>query len=437
MTVVFKSSKRPLRKFGIGWVLPFAFLLFAHGNSLAGESWSHDDLEAFIDGATIMAAGGGGSPTIAKQLLTKYFPVSGTVELDEVSDIPSGQSYSAASIGAIGSPAELFKLPDPLSLPYNVYAAMDLTYEKYEKAIKYLMPIEVGAINGLYAFLLAEKLNSINPENEITVLDVDGGGRSVPTLPLLMYSYFPDVYDQSAFVTSQFSAIPPSHPFPTEWALLTAAGGSQDRIENTILSMLSGNDSPYKGAAGYGSFYASADDISDSPPVTGQIGVAHTVGNTYAESPEGSEVASALSDEGRSAKSVFSGKVTDITLDTSGLDYGVVTITGTGSYDGRKFTIQYENENICAYSDHYSSTEPYILGPDSIAYVPTDGIVFDNSDLYELVHTQKQQPAVDVVAIKADDQVLDMSGIMEAWSSVRAAIPKGACDFPYSSPWED
>ena len=66
-----------------------------------------------------------------------------------------------------------------------------------------------------------------------------------------------------------------------------------------------------------------------------------------------------------------------------------------------------------------------------------NGIVFDNSDLYEAVHDKGQQPAVDIVAIKADDQVLGMPGIMEAWAGVRAGIPNNACNFPYSSPWSE
>ena len=421
----------------VGAVILSVMLLGMPGCGGASESWDYQDLESFIDGSTIMAAGGGGSPTIAKELLQKYFPSAGSIKLDEVSDIPSGEDYTAASLGAIGSPAALFNLPDPLALPYNAYVAMDFLYEEYQKPIKYLMPIEVGAINGLYAFLLAEKLNGINADNDIRVLDVDGGGRSVPTLPLLIYSYFPNVYDQSAFVASQYSAIPPTHPIPSEWGYLTAAGGSQQRIEDTILAMLSGKDSPYAGAAGYGSFYALANEIPGSPPVTGQIGVAHRVGQSYAESPEGGNVASALESAGRTAKAIFSGKVTDITLDTSGLDYGVVTVTGTGSYDGDTFSVQYENENICAYRDSYSKSEPYVLGPDSIGYVPTNGTVFDNSDLYDLVHNKGQEPQVDIVAIRADDQILAISGIMEAWGNVRAGIPEKACDFDYSSPWNE
>ena len=418
-------------------VLWVVLLLCLPGSGAGSETWDSDDLESFIDGSTIMAAGGGGSPTIAKELLQKYFPSSASIKLDEVSDIPSGENYTAASIGAIGSPAALFKLPDPLALPYNAYAAMDFLYEQYEKPIKYLMPIEVGAINGLYAFLLAQKLNGIHADNDIRVLDVDGGGRSVPTLPLLIYSYFPNLYDQSAFVASQYSTIPPTNPIPSEWAVLTAAGGSQQRIEDTILAMLSGKDSPYAGAAGYGSFYAAADEIAGSPPVTGQIGVAHSVGQSYAQSPEGGKVASALESAGRTAKAIFSGKVTDITLDTSGLDYGVVTVTGTDSHSGDTFKVQYENENICAYLDSFSTSEPFVLGPDSIGYVPTNGTVFDNSDLYDLVHNKGQEPQVDIVAIKADDQILAIAGIMEAWGHVRAGIPAGACDFAYSSPWND
>lgn len=404
--------------------------------SNAAETWNSGDIKSFIDGSTIMAAGGGGSPSVAVKLWSQYFDVSDTVTLNDVGDIEVGKGYSAASVGAIGSPAKLFDLPDPLGLPRNAYAALDLTFNELQTPINYLMPIEVGAINGLYAFLLAAELNNIDPDNHVSVLNVDGGGRSVPTLPLLIYSYFPNVYDQKAAVSSPDSTIEPPLPFPSEWALLTAPAGNQARIEATILAMLSGADSPYNGAAGYGSFYAKADNIAISPPVTGQIKVAHDAGSAYQVSPTGSAVVASLNDSGRVAKVIFSGTVTDITLDTQGLDYGVVTVTGSGSYENDEFMIQYENENICAYKKSYSASSPYVLGPDSVAYVPTSGVVFDNSDLYN-IFKQGQKPKVDIVGIQASPQITQVADILEAWAEVRAAIPNDNCDFPYTTPWLD
>ena len=398
------------------------------------QTWLYSDLEQFIDGSTIMAAGGGGSPSIANRLLKQYFSNSDSVQLTDISDIPADSIGTAATVGAIGSPAALFGLEDPLALPFNAYAAMDFIYQKYQAPITYLMPVEVGAVNGLYAFLLASKINSVGGGETVSVLNVDGGGRSVPTLPLLIYSYYPNAYDQQAFVASPVSQISPVSPIPSEWASLKAAGNSQDRIENTILAMLSGKDSPYAGAAGYGSFYAQATMVRQFPPVTGQMEVAHSVGATYQSSPKGADVADALSSAGRKSSIVFSGTVTDITQDTQGLDYGVVTIAGAGQYSGDTFTVQYENENICAYKKSYSDTDPFILGPDSIAYVPTDGTVFDNSDLYEAFQGGAR-PGVDIVAVLASPQITDIGGIMEAWEAVRAAIPNGKCNFAYSTPW--
>ena len=402
--------------------------------SYAAETWNSDDVKSFIDGATIMAAGGGGSPTVAVELWSKYFGDSGTVTLNNVGDIEAGKSYSAASVGAIGSPASLFDLPDPMGLPRNAYAGMNFLFNHLQTPIKYLMPIEVGAINGLFPFLLAVELNKDNPDNQVSVLNVDGGGRSVPTLPLLIYSYSSNVYDQSAIVSSPFSTVQGTPPIPSEWAALNALGGSQARIEATILAMLSDKSSPYSGAAGYGSFYAKADEIAGSPPVTGQIKVAHDVGVAYQTSSTGTAVAAKLNDSGRNAKVVFSGTVTDVTQDTEGLDTGVVTITGSGSYENDEFTIQYENENICAYKRTYSTSAPFILGPDSVAYVPTKRGVFDNSDLYTDFQGG-QKPEVDIVAIQASSQINDIPGIVKAWGAVRAAIPNGKCDFPYTTPW--
>lgn len=412
--------------------LTLLFALFPAAQ--ASETWGSDDLNSFIKGATIMAAGGGGSPTIAFQLLNKYFTDADTVQVNNVADIPKEQGYSAASVGAIGSPAELFSLTDPLGLPLNAYIGLDLVFEHYEAPISYIMPIEVGAINGIFAFLATNTLNNESSTLSISVLNVDGGGRSVPTLPLLLYSQYPNVYDQSAVVTSPTSVIMRVPPGPSEWAILNAPGGNQERIESAILAMLSGTDSPYKGAAGYGSFYIKADDISGNPPVLGQLSVARDAGVAYGKSPTGESVANSLTGSGRHTQLIFSGAVTDITLDTQGLDLGVVTVSGSGNYDGDTFTIQYENENICAYKESYSTATPFVLGPDSIGYVPLDGTVFDNSDLYEQFK-KGAKPKVDIIAVLASSQITQIPNIMDAWQEVRAAIPDGKCDFEYKTPW--
>lgn len=403
-------------------------------SSFAKETWHYDDLELFIKGSTIMAAGGGGSPVVANQLLRKYFSPSGSVVLNDVADLRQGQNLAAASVGAIGSPADLFSLPDPLALPSTAYSALNFVYNSDNRSpIDYLMPIEVGAINGLYSFLLAYRINSHAVPDAVSVLNVDGGGRSVPTLPLLIYSQFPNIYSQEAAVTSPTATVIPPSVTPDEWAFLTAAGGNQQRVEKTILAMLAKN-SPYQGAAGYGSFWTLVDDLVTAPPVQGQLSVARNLGGVYASAPAGDKVAASLTASQRTAKHIFSGRVASITRDTAGLDYGLVTIIGTGAYQGDTFTIQYENENICAFKASHSNTEPYVLGPDSIAYVPTDGAVFDNSDLYDIVQ-KGQHPYVDIVAILASPRITGIPGIMDSWSEVRSAIPHDACNFPYSSPW--
>lgn len=410
-----------------------AIFVFISMFANATRTLDMNDLDDFIDGSTVMAAGGGGSAKIAKQLVDKYFTESDQVVLNDVTDIKIGEGFKAASVGAIGSPATLFNLEDPLGLPLNAYNGLNITHaDGATKRISYLMPIEVGAINGLYAFLLANKVTSST--FPVTVLDVDGGGRSVPTLPLLLYSYFPDVYNQSALVTAPTAKPKGDVDTPSEYALLYAEDGNQGRVETTILAMLSGKDSPYAGAAGYGSFYADADDISKGLPVTGQISVAVDAGKAYKASPTGNSVATSLNNSGRTSKVIFSGKVTGITRDTEGLDLGLITITGSGNNAGDMFTINYENENICAYKHSYSTTTPFVLGPDSVGYVPTNGTMFDNSDLYNIFQGG-EMPEVDIVAILTSKQVSDNSGIMAAWADVRKGIPESKCDFPYKTPW--
>ena len=408
--------------------------------SWATQDLGEADLENFIEGATIMAAGGGGSPAVARKLLEKVFMPSDTVVLSDVSDV-SNVTSPAATIGAIGSPEALLNLEDPISLPLNVFVGMESYYSlipKLPEGIAWLMPIEVGAVNGIYPFLLANAVNKSGQHDPVGVLNADGGGRSVPTLPLLIYaSYGNDsIYDQRAIVTSQYSKVSLSpEQSPTEWAIITSDNGDQLRTENTILALLTGKDSPYSGVAGYGSFFVeSASRIKDAPPVTGQISLAVKLGAAWKQSPTGIAIVETLNSGGRVARSVFSGTITDVTEDTSGLDFGVVTVTGTGDDAGDTFTIQYQNENICAYKSSYSTTTPFVLGPDSIAYVPKD-IIFDNSDLYAMFKNG-EKPEVTIVAIDTVAAVKGNANLMQAWAAVRSGIPQGVCDFPYAQPWK-
>ena len=70
----------PRRVFAVAALVGWVPAAMSHG----AEAWNTDDLRKFIDGATIMAAGGGGSPSIANKLLSTYFDASSTVTLNNV-----------------------------------------------------------------------------------------------------------------------------------------------------------------------------------------------------------------------------------------------------------------------------------------------------------------------------------------------------------------
>ena len=61
--------------------------------SHAEKNFNKSDIESFVYGATIMAAGGGGSPSIAFKLLSQYLKDSDNVDLYDVSDIETGKGY--------------------------------------------------------------------------------------------------------------------------------------------------------------------------------------------------------------------------------------------------------------------------------------------------------------------------------------------------------
>ena len=395
-----------------------------HANGIAVVEFKKGDLINYATGGTIMAAGGGGSFQISSQLIQTYVAAADSVNV--VSWDTPGIAGTAAMVGAIGSPEAIFSMQSPFSLTKNVVQA----YRDFEQAdLKYIMPVETGALNGTFALVTAIGLNKDSgksPAEGVAVMNMDGGGRSVPTLPLLYYASAPDVYPLYPAIIAQADDYKIGEK--ADWVVLSSS--STDTIESSIIDAISTSEafvSPYRGLAGILMYPLDASKVAQNPPIANTVTQAQQVGSYYnaGAGTAVSAIVSYLTGQGRQAKPLISGTVVNMTESTAGLDKGQITIVDSA----RKNTlvINYENENICA----TLNGKPYIMAPDTIGYVPNPPPVLDNSDLHNAFKAGKR-PTMVVLGIEADSKILKTSSLMDSWKPIRKG---NDCPETFSQPW--
>ena len=161
---------------------------------------SKQDLAALIEGACFMASGGGGPKSMAYQFLQK---MRGEVALQNTTQL-ADDDHSLTVVG-FGSPVKA-KQGHGFSAPVNAYHALT---EHIEHAPAYLLPGEIGAVNALLPFYVADYLNQ--QHRSIAVIDADPCGRAAPRLDEMLLALSGQsctpaaiASDSSATAASQF-----------------------------------------------------------------------------------------------------------------------------------------------------------------------------------------------------------------------------------------
>jgi len=127
------------------------------------------ELEDIVWGATLLGAGGGGSPREGLELIKD---MKNEVELFAPEDLP--ERANAVMVAGIGSPKGFG--PEAIS----AYEAIKKVTSIGGLEISYLMPGEVGGFNVITPLYVASKEN-------VSAVDADGNGRAVPELSTGLY----------------------------------------------------------------------------------------------------------------------------------------------------------------------------------------------------------------------------------------------------------
>lgn len=139
------------------------------------------DLEALIIGGCFFGSGGGGTLESARQLVSHfergaYYPTD-TVTVLSVDEVHEGE---AVMVAYMGSPEAIDGAAYPLG-PVQAVATIQAQLRAQGRQLTHVVPPESGALGFSVACLVAARLG-------LTVIDGDGAGRAVPSLPMLTYA---------------------------------------------------------------------------------------------------------------------------------------------------------------------------------------------------------------------------------------------------------
>lgn len=137
------------------------------------KTLNYQDLIDLTDGAAIFSAGGGGDPEMGYEIAKALFYKEYIVRLVDPSEVPDNEKV--VNFACVGATASVGFDPDAAVKTLRIL-------EKYANFSAYAtIPVELGGFNTLAAVDVAARSN-------ISVVDADGAGRSVPEVHLKVYT---------------------------------------------------------------------------------------------------------------------------------------------------------------------------------------------------------------------------------------------------------
>lgn len=160
------------------------------------EIMTREKLKYAVIGGCFLGSGGGGTLESALRLIKhftcgEYYPQD-TVEVVKVEHATEGDAVVVAYIGA---PAKINHADYPDG-PVQAVIQVRNHLHKIGRQLAYIVPAETGALGFAVASLVAAKLG-------LKVIDADGAGRAVPSLPQLTFSLVEGLSPNPAIVVNQ------------------------------------------------------------------------------------------------------------------------------------------------------------------------------------------------------------------------------------------
>ncbi|MFM0415339.1 S-methyl thiohydantoin desulfurase domain-containing protein [Paraburkholderia aromaticivorans] len=333
-----------------------------------------EDLEPLLLGAAFFGSGGGGTIVSARHLAEHflkgdYYPTD-TVKVVSVDEATEG---AAVMVAYLGAPEAINSATYPIG-PVTAVQNVQKRLASQSVKLAYVMPPESGALGFTVAALVAAKLG-------LAVIDADGAGRAVPSLPMLTFAAA-KIDPRPAFLVSQGGLcveldVTPrndSNGGPTHQRDVSAV------VEQMMRPVVA--DPEFGQFGGLAMWVMNAGDIGRATPIRGTLKRALELGRAVQAGQIGSaqQMIDYLAERCDLAARAIStpGELVSAEVDTSGgFDVGKIRIQ-TGQ---RTYTVIYQNESLLAWDS--ACAQPIVLAPDSVAYfVGGEGqSIFSNGDL--------------------------------------------------------
>lgn len=337
------------------------------------------DLEPLLLGGAFFGSGGGGTVESARHLAAHfrkgdYYPRE-TVNVVTVEEASGPDALGdAVMVAYLGAPEAINSATYPTGPVLAVQSVQERLAAQGRK-LAYIAPPESGALGFSVACLVAAKLG-------LAVIDADGAGRAVPSLPMLTYAAR-EIDPRPAYLVSQGGLnvelnVTPRHSH-------TSGGTSHQRDVSAIVEQMIRpivGDPEFNQFGGLAMWVMTPAELGGAMPIRGTLTRALTLGRALGAGrvrnvPQ--MIAWLAEHGGLSARAISEpGELVSAKVDTSGgFDVGKIGIkAGQHTY-----TVVYQNESLIAWDSR--RPQPIVLAPDSVAYfVEGDGqSIFTNGDL--------------------------------------------------------
>ncbi|MCS7135851.1 MAG: DUF917 domain-containing protein [Nitrososphaerota archaeon] len=313
------------------------------------------ELKDIVYGATLLGAGGGGSPENGMQLVKSILEISEEVKMVSPEEVPD---YSMiAVVAGMGAPEVLLKR----GWRNEDIPALRLLEQVIGRKMDYIIAIETGGFNSITPLHAAVA-------SGVPAIDGDGVGRAIPQLEMTMFYVqnvplapvtLADAHGNSAIL------YPVDAPMAEKMARgITVAFGMQAGI----------------------ACHPMAGWQMKKAVIGGTYTLAEKVGRAMREAREkGKDPVKAVV-EVTNGFEIARGKVAKKEVETrGGFDYGKVYVAD--------IRVDYKNENMIA----WRAGKPVAISPDLICWMTTDGRPLTNADI-------KEGLEVAVIGIKAHER---------------------------------
>ncbi len=316
-----------------------------------------DAVTKIAKGACFLGSGGGGPLSITPAIIENIFKVTTAVNVVDIHEVPDDAGVAIAA--GMGSPqgAAGMTFDTAPSKAFNTVAA---AYGKLD----YVAAIEVGAANSVIPMLVAA-------HNNIPLVDANGAGRAVPTLPSTTFAQV-GIPATPAVLSAVGVPGNPVQVCPT--------GDTPEQVEDWAQKVLTTNPDFIKHKAGAVALWAfSGKKLKEGSganvtAIGGSLRLAQSIGEALDSLTPVEAVREVIRGQGSQHRFLGIGKVIAVKEESVGALDGGIVVVDMGSHI---MELPYLNEFLGAFIWDKQCPN-YILGPDMICCMTPDGEPLSN-----------------------------------------------------------